>query len=67
MRSLETEITVLERVVKERIKLKPAYRYLLTVSGIGQILAFTIMLETGEIRRFPQVGNFVSYCRCVKK
>ena len=66
MRSLETEITVLERVVKERIKLKPAYRYLLTVSGIGQILAFTIMLETGEIRRFPKVGNFVSYCRCVK-
>jgi len=67
MRSLETEIAVLERVLKERIKLKPAYRYLLTVSGIGQILAFTIMLETGEIRRFPQVGNFVSYCRCVKK
>lgn len=66
MRSLETEITVLERVVKERIKLKPAYRYLLTVSGIGQILAFTIMLETGEIRRFPKVENFVSYCRCVK-
>ena len=66
MRSLETEITVLERVVKERIKLKPAYRYLLTVSGIGQILAFTIMLETGEIRRFPKVGNFASYCRCVK-
>jgi transposase len=51
MRSLETEITVLERVVKERIKLKPTYRYLLTVSGI---------------RRFPKVGNFVSYCRCVK-
>jgi transposase len=66
MRSLETEITVLERVVKERIKLKSAYRYLLTVSGIGQILAFTIMLETGEIRRFAKVGNFVSYCRCVK-
>lgn len=66
MRSLETEITVLERVVKERIKLKPAYRYLLTVSGIGQILAFTVMLETGEIRRFPKVRNFVSYCRCVK-
>ena len=54
MRSLETEITVLERVVKERIKLKPAYRYLLTVSGIGQILAFTIMLETGEIGDFPR-------------
>jgi transposase len=65
MRSLETEIAVLERVVRERVKLKPAYRYLLTVSGIGQILALTILLETGDIRRFPKVGNFASYCRCV--
>jgi hypothetical protein len=46
MRSLENEITILERVVKDGIKVKPAYRYLLTVSGIGQILALTIMLET---------------------
>jgi transposase len=65
MRSLETEIAILERVVKDRIKLKPAYRYLLTVNGIGQILALTIMLETGAIKRFPKVGNFASYCRCV--
>ena len=65
MRCLETEISTLERVVKERVKLKPAFRYLLTVSGIGQTLALTIMLETGDIRRFPSVGNFASYCRCV--
>ena len=65
MRCVEKEIAVLERVVKERVKLKPAFRYLLTVSGIGQILALTIMLETGDIRRFPTVGNFASYCRCV--
>ncbi len=66
MRNLEGEIAKLERVVKERVKLKPAYRYLLTVSGIGQILALTIMLETGDIRRFAKVENFASYCRCVK-
>lgn len=24
------------------------------------------MLETGDIRRFEQVGNFASYCRCVE-
>jgi len=41
------------------------FQDLLTVSGIGQILALTIMLETGDIRRFPAVGNFASYCRCV--
>ena len=65
MRCVEKEIAVLESVVKERVKLNPAFRYLLTVSGIGQILALTIMLETGDIRRFPTVGNFASYCRCV--
>jgi len=65
MRSLETQIGMLEGVIKERIKLRPAYRYLLSVSGIGQILALTIMLETGEIGRFAKVGRFASYCRCV--
>ena len=23
------------------------------------------MLETGEIKRFPTVGDYASYCRCV--
>jgi transposase len=65
LRCLESEISTLERVVKQRVKLKPAYRDLLTVSRIGQTLALTIMLETGDIRRFPTVGDFASYCRCV--
>jgi len=30
------------------------------------ILALTIMLETGDISRFDKVGNYASYCRCVK-
>jgi len=32
-----------------------------TVPGIGIILAMTIVLEVGDIGRFHQVGNFVSY------
>jgi len=66
VRSLEAEIATLEKVIKERVSLSLAFRYLLTVSGIGPILALTIMLETGEIGRFPSVGNFASYCRCVR-
>jgi transposase len=66
MRCVEAEIAALERVVKDRVKLRPAFRYLKTVDGIGEILALTIMLETGEIKRFADVGNFASYCRCVK-
>jgi transposase len=65
MQCLAEQIGVVERAVKERVKLRPAFRQLLTVSGIGDILALTIMLETGDIGRFERVGNFASYCRCV--
>ena len=33
---------------------------------MGTILALTIMLETGEIGRFETVGDYTSYCRCVR-
>jgi transposase len=65
MRSLEGMVARLEKRAMARIKLRPEFKPLLTVSGIGQILGLTIMLETGEIARFAGVGNYASYCRCV--
>jgi transposase len=65
MQCLEEQIESLECVVLARVKLREAFRPLLTVSGIGQILGMTIMLETGDISRFASVGHFASYCRCV--
>ncbi len=65
MQHLTEQITQVERAVHARVKLRPAFQALLTVPGIGQTLALTIMLETGEIGRFPTVGQFASYCRCV--
>jgi transposase len=65
MRTLEGVIDRLEKAAKARIRLRPAFKPLLTVSGIGEILGLTIMLETGEIARFAKVGNYASYCRCV--
>jgi len=62
---LTRKIRDIESVVKERVELQESYRYLLTVPGIGKILALTIMLETGPISRFHQVGNYTSYCRKV--
>jgi transposase len=61
----DEQTEILERTVRDRIKLRPEFSFLKTVPGIGQILALTIMLETGDIRRFCSVGNFASYCRCV--
>jgi transposase len=66
MRALEEQIRKIEEQVKQQIKLRPEYELLLTVDGIGFILALTIMLETGEISRFKKVGNYASYCRCVE-
>jgi transposase len=37
-----------------------------SVPGIGQILALVILYEIHDIRRFPRVQDFVSYCRLVK-
>jgi len=65
MRTLDGVIALLEKAVKARTKLRCEFEPLLTVSGIGQILGLTIMLETGEIGRFARVGNYASYCRCV--
>ena len=65
MSCADEQINLLERTVSERIKLRAEFCFLKTVPGIGQILALTIMLETGEIKRVPTVGDFASYCRCV--
>ena len=65
MRSADEQVEVLEQAVTGQVKLRAEFRFLKTVPGIGQILALTIMLETGDIRRFASVGNFASYCRCV--
>jgi len=65
MRGQQAAIELLEREVCQQVKGSPAYAHLLTVSGIGQVLGLTILLETGPIERFPRVGNYASYCRCV--
>jgi transposase len=62
---LTRQIQKIERVVLQRVGLKDSYRFLLTLPGVGKILALTIMLETGPVSRFATVGDYVSYCRKV--
>ena len=63
--ALDQQIKVIELAVLKQAKLDPRYQCLLSIDGIGKILALTIMLETGAIERFQRVGRFTSYCRCV--
>jgi transposase len=63
---LKEVIYRIENKIMPYAKLRKEFEMLLTISGIGKILAFTIMLEVGDINRFPKAGNYASYCRCVK-
>jgi len=66
MDSLSRHIDELERYVRGHCRDMAYYRLLTSVPGIGVILGQTIALETGTIERFPKVGNYASYARCVK-
>jgi hypothetical protein len=48
---LTRQIQKIGGLIVRRVQLKEAYRYLLTLCGVGKILALTIMLETGPIAR----------------
>ena len=65
-KALDGQIRIIEKEVLGRARLRDEFAPLLTVWGIGKILALTMMYEVGEIARFRKVGNFASYCRLVK-
>jgi transposase len=62
---LARQIKAIESTIEGRINLSSPYDCLLSMPGVGKILALTIMLETGPIERFQKVGNYTSYCRKV--
>lgn len=63
--ALNLEIGRIEARLLEGAKLRPDYARLKSIPGIGEVLAIVIMLETGDVGRFAQVGNYASYARCV--
>lgn len=63
--NLGRQIKHLETVLNGKAKPKPEYKNLLTIPGSGPTLSLTIMLETGPVSRFREVGNYASYCRKV--
>lgn len=66
MHCLDEQIDRLERSILQQARLQPEFHALRTVSGIGEVLALTIALETGDIGRFAGPGNFASYARTVE-
>lgn len=62
---LTRQIQRIEKVAQNKAILKEPFSKLLTLPGVGEILAMTILLETGPMERFKTVGHYVSYCRKV--
>lgn len=62
---IDVQIADIESFVLDSCTSSDHYARLLSTPGIGKILGMTILLETGPIERFPNVGNYSSYARCV--
>lgn len=63
---LGEKIKVIEKEARAMARPRSEFKILQTMPGLGTILALTIMFEVGDISRFPTVGDYSSYCRCVK-
>lgn len=66
VRLFTAQIKAIEKIALAEGKLRDEFQLLRTAPGIGVVLGLTIMCETSDIKRFPKVGNYSSYCRCVK-
>ncbi|MGB8476796.1 MAG: IS110 family transposase [Candidatus Acidiferrum sp.] len=64
--ALGRSIARIEKHVQQSARQLPHGTQLTSVPGIGKILAMTILLEVGDIARFPSAENFASYARMVK-
>ena len=50
---LEEQIVLAEKRIRQVIAVTPQMKLLMTLPGVGPILAITIALEVGDVERFP--------------
>ena len=60
---LKEQMLTLEKSIYPSLITSQDIQRLLWIPGIGKMNAFTILLEVGDINRFPSEKNFFSYCR----
>jgi transposase len=65
MTQLTEQIEAVEAFLLKRCASSEAFARITSIPGVGKILGMTILLETGPIERFAQVGQYSSYARCV--
>ena len=57
----------IETEVLKFLKPHGSFDRIQAVPGIGKTLGMTIVLESGDFKRFPNAGRYASYCRAVGK
>jgi transposase len=62
---LTQHLAQVEAELRRELLPTPPVQRLAWVPGIGHLVAYTIVLEVDDIRRFPTVRHFHSYCRLV--
>jgi transposase len=62
---INKQIKELEKHILADLPDQDAYNNLMTVPGVGPVLARCILLETGPVTRFASAGHYASYCRAV--
>lgn len=64
---LEEQIDLAEKRIRQVIAVTPAMRFLMTLPGVGPVLAITIALEVGDVDRFPEAEHLASYSGTVPR
>jgi transposase len=58
---VDEQVRQTERQIQEMIEVSPAMQGLMTIPGIGRILASVIALEVGDVQRFASAQHLASY------
>lgn len=66
--ALDVQIADVELHLERTAKVEDpqTFHLLKTIGGVGKILGLTLLYEIHDIRRFPDVGEFLSYARLVR-
>lgn len=58
---VETHIGQFEDRMRQVFKTTPALRLLMTLPGVGFVLGLVILLEVGDVHRFPDAAHLAAY------
>ena len=64
-KTLQDRIESMEQWLTDDTRGRADLRALRTMPGIGVVLGLTVVLESGNVNRFDDVGQYASYCRMV--